>query len=131
MQKNSAGTGRPCENILPQLKTNPLFKRLIRKAVILAVVTVAVGYFYGRASPWAFPKRQTVGFGWGVLHGALMPLSLPSLVIGKDVQIYEPDNSGRTYKIGYICGVDLCGLVFFGPLFWRPKHGANHKNQPR
>jgi hypothetical protein len=114
------------------LKVNPFFKRLIRKAVVLAVVTVAVGWFYAWASPWAFPKKQTDGFGWGVLHGALMPLSLPSLVIGKEVQIYEPDNSGRTYKIGYICGVDLCGLVFIGPLFWRPKpRAASHKNQPR
>jgi hypothetical protein len=32
------------------------------------------------------------------LHGALMPLSLPTLVLDKDVPIYAPDNSGRGYK---------------------------------
>jgi nucleoside-diphosphate-sugar epimerase len=41
--------------------------------------------------------------------------------IGRDVQIYDDQNSGRSYKIGYISGVDICGLVFIGPLFWRPR----------
>jgi hypothetical protein len=106
-------------------------KKLLRKIVVLAVVTVAFGFFYGWASPWAFPKNKTSGFGFGILHGALMPIALPSLVIGRDVPIYATDNSGRFYKIGYICGINLCGLAFFGPLFWRPTRAANHKNQPR
>ncbi len=93
---------------------------LLRKAVTLAVVTVLFGWFYVWASPWAFPQNRTAGFGHGVLHGALMPIALPSLVIGRDVPIYATENSGRTYKIGYICGINLCGLAFFGPLFWRP-----------
>jgi hypothetical protein len=50
----------------------------------------------------------------------MMPLTLPGLVGGQDVRIYDEDNSGRTYKIGYICGVNVCGLAFIGPLFWRP-----------
>lgn len=86
----------------------------------MAVVTIAFGYFYGWASPWAFPQNKTAGFGYGMLHGALMPIALPSLVIGKEVPIYDTDNSGRFYKIGYICGINLCGIAFFGPLFWRP-----------
>jgi hypothetical protein len=93
---------------------------LLRKAVTLLVITVLFGWFYAWASPWAFPQNQTVGFGHGVLHGALMPIALPVLVVGRDVPIYATDNSGRTYKIGYICGINLCGLAFFGPLFWRP-----------
>lgn len=84
------------------------------------VVTALFGWFFGWASPWAFPKNQTFGFGYGMLHGALMPLALPSLVIGQDVEIFAADNSGRLYKIGYICGINLCGIAFFGPLFWRP-----------
>ena len=67
-----------------------------------------------------------------MLHGALMPLALPSLVIGQDVEIYAMDNSGRFYKIGYICGINLCGLAFFGPLFWRPnkKLGTSNIQHP-
>ncbi len=99
---------------------------------MLAVVTVLFGWFYAWASPWAFPQNRPSGFGHGVLHGALMPIALPSLVICKDVPIYATDNSGRTYKIGYICGINLCGLAFFGSLFWRPKHRlGDHKSQPR
>jgi hypothetical protein len=96
--------------------------RLIaRKAVILAVVVVVFGSLYNWAIPWAYPANGTAGFGYGMLHGALMPLSLPSLVLGHDVQIYDGNNTGRIYKFGYICGVDLCGLAFIGPLFWRPR----------
>ena len=95
--------------------------RWLRKALTLAVVTLVFGWFYGWASPWAFPKDRVAGFKYGVLHGALMPLSLPTLLIGKDVPIYAPDNSGRSYKIGYICGINACGLLFFGAAFRRPK----------
>lgn len=94
---------------------------ILRKLVTLAVVTVVFGWFYSWASPWAFPASRPAGFGYGLLHGALMPLSLPSLVTGHDVAIYDDHNTGRVYKIGYICGVDVCGLVFIGPLFWRPR----------
>lgn len=96
-------------------------KKILRKIATLAIVTILFGWLYGWASPWAFPKDKTVGFGYGILHGALMPIALPSLVIGKDVPIYAADNSGRFYKIGYICGINLCGIAFFGPIFWRPK----------
>src|SRR5271170_2960439 len=107
-------------------------KKILQKILTLIVVTIVFGYFYSRVSPFAFPKNKTAGFGYGMLHGALMPIALPSLVIGRDVPIYAADNSGRYYKIGYICGINLCGIAFFGPIFWRPKHGAgNHKNQPR
>ena len=97
---------------------------VIRKAITLAIVTVVFGWLYGWALPWAFSATRPVGFAYGLLHGAMMPLSLPSLVIGKDVTIYDNDNQGRIYKIGYICGVNICGLVFIGPLFWRPRPPA-------
>ena len=122
----NAGGTLPCP--LDTESANPaapprrsLLHRGLRKVVTLAVVTLVFGWFYGWASPWAFPKDGESGFMRGVLHGALMPLALPSLVIGKDVRIYADQNSGRTYKIGYICGINACGLAFFGSLFWRPR----------
>jgi len=105
----------------PAAKPRPLIQLILRKAATLAVVTVVFGWLYSWASPWAFSPNRAAGFKYGLLHGAMMPLSLPSLVIGRDVTIYDPDNSGRGYKIGYICGVNICGLVFIGPLFWRPR----------
>src|SRR5579863_8606940 len=101
----------------PATKPFSPLKLLLRKAVTLALVTLAFGWLYSWASPWAFSPNRTVGFGHGLLHGAMMPLSLPSLLLGRDVPIYASNNSGRIYKIGYICGINLCGLAFFGPLF--------------
>jgi hypothetical protein len=104
----------------------------IRKIATVLVASALVGWFYGWSSPRAFPKNKTFGFGFGMLHGALMPLALPSLLLGENVQIFAADNSGRLYKIGYICGVNACGLGFFGPLFWRPRRSvAGQKSQDR
>jgi hypothetical protein len=50
----------------------------------------------------------------------LMPVALPSLLLGKDVPIYAERNQGRIYKLGYIAGINACGFVFFGLAFWRP-----------
>ena len=105
----------------PVSKPRQLAKLIARKTATLVVVTFVFGWLYSWASPWAFPPDRAAGFSYGLLHGALMPLSLPSLVIGRDVRIYDDDNTGRIYKIGYICGVDLCGIAFIGPLFWRPR----------
>jgi hypothetical protein len=96
------------------------------------IVSALFGWFYGWSSPRAFPKNKNFGFAYGVLHGALMPLALPSLLLGQDVEIFAADNSGRPYKIGYICGINVCGAAFFGPLFWRPKRRVkDQKNQER
>ncbi len=93
-------------------------------------MALVFGWFYAWASPRAFPRDTRAGFGLGALHGALMPMALPSLAMGKDVEIYAQDNSGRPYKLGYIVGIDLCGLIFFGALFWRPRTKL-HRNQLR
>ena len=116
-------------------------KTWLRKAATILIVATTLGWFYGWASPWAFPREQRAGFGYGMLHGALMPMALPSLVMGKDVDIYALDNSGRLYKLGYIVGINLCGLVFFGSAFSRLARkappppsdaaAAAYKNQPR
>jgi hypothetical protein len=67
-----------------------------------------------------FSKSEApAGFVRGMLQGALMPGALPNLVVGNDVTIYAPNNTGRTYKLGYTCGVNACGAIFFGWFFWR------------
>src|SRR5262245_36744530 len=62
---------------------------------------------------------QPAGFAQGMVQGALMPMALPNLLIGDDMTIYAPNNIGRMYKLGYIAGVNACGLIFFGYFFWR------------
>jgi hypothetical protein len=110
----------------PANETSPaaqpsLIKRLLRKAVTMIIVGLVFGFGYDWAAPRFYGPERVPGFRLGVLHGALMPIALPSLLLGKDVPIYAEKNQGRIYKIGYIAGVNACGLVFFGLLFWRPK----------
>ncbi|HEY1490565.1 MAG TPA: hypothetical protein VGF90_05950 [Verrucomicrobiae bacterium] len=107
-------------------------KLWLKKIAYCLSASLLMGWFYGWASPRAFPKDKTMGFGYGMLHGALMPLALPSLLMGLNVEIFATENSGRIYKIGYICGINVCGLSFFGPLFWLPRRKeAGQKNQER
>ena len=54
-----------------------------------------------------------------------MPMALPALAIGQDVTIYAEQNTGRTYKLGYTLGINLCGLLVFGTAFWSPKPKRN------
>jgi cytosine/uracil/thiamine/allantoin permease len=86
---------------------------------------VLVGLVFGCAYQWAVPRfyrpEASAGFWQGTVHGALMPTALPSLLLGNDVPIYAARNTGRSYKIGYIAGINLCGLIFFGLAFRRPQ----------
>jgi hypothetical protein len=95
-------------------------KLIARKAVTMAAITIMVGLIFGWASPRMFPRGEQAGIGLGLAHGALMPIALPSLIIGKDVEIFAANNTGRSYKIAYIVGINLCGLLFFGSAFWKP-----------
>lgn len=57
------------------------------------------------------------GFFRGLLHGGMMPVAWPTLLVGQDQDIYAARNAGRSYKLGYSMGVNLSGLIFFGWLF--------------
>jgi hypothetical protein len=107
-------------------------KLWLQKITWFLIASMLLGWFYGWASPRAFPKDASFGFGYGMMHGALMPMALPSLILGQNVEIFAPENTGCNYKIGFILGINACGLVFFGPLVWRPRvDSKNQKNQER
>lgn len=97
------------------------FRRGGIAALRLCLAGLLLGWFYAWAAPFAYPKERPLGFPHGVLHGALMPMALPSLLLGQDVDIFAANQNGRHYKIGYICGINLCGLVFFGTAFAKPR----------
>ena len=90
-------------------------------------VSLLLGWFEGWAWPRMFPKETKFGFAYGLLHGAMSPLALPTLVMGRDVEMFGANNTGRGYKIGYICGINLCGLIFFGSAFWKPGQQSSHR----
>lgn len=90
----------------------------LRQAVTLVIVAFAVTWLV-RQSSRSVAQVERSGFWQGVLNGAVMPMALPHLLMGHDVPIYAPNNTGRTYKLGYTVGVNACGAMFFGLFFWR------------
>ena len=94
-------------------------RKVLWRILMILVVAVAIGSVLNLLTRSSDNNTGPAGFGKGVLHGVLMPAALPNLLFGKDVSIYAPNNTGRTYKLGYTVGVNGCGLVFFGFFFWR------------
>jgi len=85
----------------------------------LATIAVALGIAWacGAAMRADAGMSQPPGLFRGMLHGAMMPVAWPTLLIGQDQEIYAARNAGRPYKLGYSLGVNLSGLIFFGWLF--------------
>jgi hypothetical protein len=92
------------------------------KIAALVLMSLALGFGYDRAAPRTYAPERVAGFFSGMMHGALMPAALPTLVFGKDLPIYAPNNVGRGYNIGFILGLNACGTLFFGIGFWKPKN---------
>jgi hypothetical protein len=78
-----------------------------------------VGWVLNRTAVTLEKRPEPAGFVRGVVQGALMPCTLPALLLGHDVAIYTCHNNGVPYKRGYTVGVNLCGAVFFGLLYRR------------
>ena len=111
------------QNMLPtQAKAQQrsrLVLRILKKLAAILIVG-AIMVWVVETCARAFDRSpQPAGFVRGVFHGALMPMALPNLLIGRDVTIYTANNTGRPYKLGYTVGVNGCGLIFFGAFFWR------------
>ncbi len=90
----------------------------LRLAVIF-IVAMCLGTIPSRLSALLDRQSRPAGFAMGMLQGALMPMALPNLVLGRDIPIYSDNNTGVLYKLGYTCGVNVCGALFFGFVFWR------------
>jgi hypothetical protein len=112
----------PHVNETPAGTRSSKWKALLVKVVVLVVLGLLLGAAYDWAAPRMYGPDRIPGFRLGVLHGALMPVALPALLMGRDVPIYAPTSTGRIYKIGYIAGINLCGMTFFGAAFRRPRN---------
>lgn len=101
-------------------KAPAALRRWLAKAAGLLVAGVLFGWAYAWAAPRLYRPETAAGFWLGTVHGALMPVALPSLLAGRDVPIYAAATTGRGYKLGYIAGINACGFVVFGLAFWKP-----------
>jgi hypothetical protein len=91
---------------------------LYRVAFIIALA-FSIGLLLNKISAHYESDNRPAGLFRGMLQGALMPMSMPNLLLGKDVIIYSEKNTGRSYKLGYTLGTNTCGAIFFGLFFWR------------
>lgn len=130
-RRNPLATDTLSKSIFPPTKehsTASIHPRSSIRRITGGIVRIAgflcLGYLMGVAMDWSAgrsrPDRRA-DFWWGLAHGALMPASLPTLAVGRDVTIYAPHNTGVPYKLGYTMGVNGAGLLFFGLAFWKPK----------
>ena len=93
---------------------------------LVVAVAFLIGGFLNRTAGSLDERREPAGFLRGVIQGALMPCTLPALLLGHDVAIYCVNNNGVTYKLGYTVGVNLCGAAFFGLLYRRINRWRRH-----
>ena len=98
----------------------PRWNLVTRLATILLLAFV-IGWILNRVSQQLSQNHRPAGFVRGLVQGALMPASMPNLLIGHDVVIYAVNNNGVFYKLGYTMGVNACGALFFGMFYWRMK----------
>jgi len=90
-----------------------------KRLLLVALIGTTIVWMIHRSSERLDHAVEPAGFARGMLHGALMPMAMPNLLLGQDVTIYAPQNRGRLYKLGYTVGVNGCGALFFGLFFWR------------
>ena len=95
------------------------FTKIISRVLPILVLAVLVGWMLNRISLSLSRSARPAGFVRGMVQGALMPMSMPNLLVGNDVIIYATHNTGLTYKLGYTMGVNLCGTIVFGAFFLR------------
>lgn len=94
-------------------------RKFLSRLATLLIAAFLFGFGIRQLSAALNRSSEPAGFVRGMVQGALMPCAFPNLLIGNDVVIYAPRNTGLTYKLGYTTGVNTCGAIFFGVLFWR------------
>lgn len=93
--------------------------QILMRVASFLLLAAAIGFILNRVSASLEKNARPAGFARGVVQGALMPMSFPNLLVGRDITIYSQNNTGISYKLGYTTGVNACGALFFGVLFWR------------
>jgi hypothetical protein len=58
----------------------------------------------------AGPSGGVAGFGWGLWHGVISPVTFIVSLFNKSVTVYDVHNDGGWYNFGFLLGV----IVIFG-----------------
>ncbi len=118
----SGGPERVDASVSGGLPRRGIAWRLLRTArhiAALVLVAFVIGWILNRIAAGLERSPHPAGFVRGMVQGALMPMSFPNLLVGKDITIYAVKNTGVRYKLGYTAGTNTAGAIFFGLFFWR------------
>ena len=63
----------------------------------------------GPNSMYALPNGRPAGFLAGLWHGLIAPVTFLVSLLQPNVRIYETNNSGRLYDLGFLVGVTVHG----------------------
>src|SRR5690349_19409092 len=83
------------------MRFTPVRKRIILCLMIAGVLLLS-GCFPGGDS---YSSSQPAGFFSGVWHGWIAPVSLIAGIFSRNVRIYEVNNTGWWYDLGYYMAV--------------------------
>jgi hypothetical protein len=92
-----------------------------RRIAILLITSVVVLFALSACIPGdgTYSTTNTAGFFWGIWHGWLAPLSLIIGIFDKNIRLYEINNTGWWYDLGYYMAI-ISG--FGGLSFYRRKN---------
>ena len=76
-------------------------QKLISLLLLIAIITI-VGCMPGDGNHTA---DQPAGFFWGVWHGLIAPISLIWGLFNSEIRLYEPQNTGWAYDLGFYLAV--------------------------
>lgn len=81
-------------------------KRILVLALLLSVVLFALSGCLGGPGS-SFGEEREANFFTGVWHGFISPIALLISFFNDNVRIYEADNVGPVYDLGFLFGVLL------------------------
>jgi len=112
----------PAAQMAKERQNKSLARRIggiVYRVGFIVAIAFAIGLVLNKISAHFEHDTEPAGLFRGLVQGALMPMSMPNLLFGKDVIIYSQHNTGMSYKLGYTLGTNTCGAIFFGLFFWR------------
>ncbi|WP_068781079.1 hypothetical protein [Paenibacillus sp. GM2] len=77
-------------------------KYFLLAAMLLALMVLLSGCVPGDGT---YSAQNQAGFFWGIWHGWVAPISLVIGLFNHDIRIYEINNSGWWYDLGYYLAV--------------------------
>ena len=87
-------------------------RQAARAAVMVAAVLVLAACAAGANTVAQANQPDAAGFWLGVWQGLISPITFLISLFNNDVNIYEVNNNGNWYNLGFMLGV---AVVFSGP----------------